>query len=342
MADPIVRFREIYVGKVPFVASDKATLPHGIPRVNAIRWLLLNFKVVVAENNTANPTEVADTILNIIKKIKVIIDGDDTKINYDGRKAFYLEKIEKSVEPPNNKDTLLGQNATVTYYFQHRIDFASNRLDQTDISALLPAKKYAKLDLEIEWGALTDMFSANTGGTSITAASSGCEVEMREAYLDNLDENDKFAKGELVAFRDYREGVQSKTVDRAYGNLTDDAFELEIKPAPTKILKQLVFTKDTNGLKSNAIITDISVQDTRGAGVTYFKRKFETFNREMKNEFQIESLDDGLILIDWIEKNAGGLDNLDTEGSLKFKCTTPAPTGTPKLEVLTRYLKGRA
>jgi hypothetical protein len=197
--------------------------------------------------------------------------------------------------------------------------------------------------LEIEWGALANMFSANTGGTTITVATSGCEVEIREAYLDDKDLNEKFAKGELGdGFRDYRESTQSKTIDRAYGNFDDDSFELEIKPAPTKILKQLVFTKDTDGLKSNAILSDLSVQDVRGAGTTYLKRKFETFNREMKNEFQIESLDAGVILIDWIEKNAGGLDNLDTEGSLKFKSKAPAPTGTPKFEVLTRYLKGRA
>jgi len=340
LADPIVRFREIFVKKLTFVASDKSTIE--IPRVNAIRWLLLNCYITFVENNTANPTEIEDTILRAIKKIKLIIDGDDTKINVDARKLFFMEKIEKGAEPANNKDSLLGQNATLKYYVQLRLDFATNKLDQTDISALLPSKKYAKLDLEIEWGGIADVFSANTGGVSITVASSGCDVEMREAYLDDLVENDKFARGELMAFRDYRLGVQSKKIDRAYTNVSDDAFELEIKPAPTKILKQLVFIKDTNGLKSNAPITDLSVQDVRGAGTTYLKRKVETFNREMKNEFQIESLDAGAILIDWVEKNAGGLDNLDTEGSLKFKCVTPAPTANETLEVLTQYLKGRA
>lgn len=342
-----IRFRELIHKKIDFSASDKKSIE--IPRVNAIRWLLLNFKVVVAENNTANPTEIEDTLLNIIKKIKLIIDGDDTKVNYDGRKAFYLEKIEKGVEPPNNKDTALGQNATVTYYFQHRIDFASNRLDQTDISALLPARKYSKLDLEIEWGALSDMFSANTSGASITTASSGCWVEIREAYLDgsseaDLKQNESFAKGELgEGFRDYRETTQGPiTIDRAYTNLDNDALELSLKPAPTRILKQLLFSKDTNGLKSSSLITDLAVVDTRGAGTTYMKRTFETLLREQKNEFQIESLDAGAILVDWIEKNAGGLDNLDTEGSLKYKFTTPAPSGTPKVEVLTRYFKGRA
>lgn len=338
---PQLNWRNVKLGKIPFVASDKQSL--AIPRVNAYRWLSMLFKIVVVENNTANPTEVEDTILNIVKKVKLILDKDDVKFSYDLKKKFYKQKIRKGTEPSNNRNTLLGQNETKTYYVHIRHDFASNPLDQSDISAMLPTKKYSELTLEIEWGALANMFSANTGGTTITAASSGCWVQAREAYFDDKTTNDQFAKGELGnGFLDLREAIQSKKIDKSYGNLENDAFEVPIKPAQVKILNALILTTDTNGLKSNALVTDLSLQDVRGAGIRYITSDFDQFNKSMKDEYQIESLEDGIVYLDFVELLNGGLFNDDSADSIKYMSTTPAPAGTPYFEVLTEYLKGRA
>ena len=88
----VLEYRDIRIDTVAF--DENTTKILAIPRVNAIRWIDLAFFVESVEGNTADPTEIQDTILNIIKKIRLVVDGDENKINIDGRKAFFLEKIE--------------------------------------------------------------------------------------------------------------------------------------------------------------------------------------------------------------------------------------------------------
>jgi len=335
----VIKFREIPVGTVTFGINSTQILK--IPRTNAIRRIMLRFFVEAVEANTADPTEIEDTVLKIIKKIRLVFDGDENKINVDAQKMFYMEKIEKGTEPPTNKDDDQAQNTTKTWFVQLNLDFATNRLNETDVSALLPARKFSKLDLEIDWGDKDDMFSANVSALTLTVANSGVEVEIREV----IDTEDKvaFAKGQQGnGFIDFRESTASIDVDRQYTNFDDDALELDIKPAPNTILKQLLTAIDTNEILTNtASAIDIAVIDTRGAGETILKRDWLMFNREMKSEYQLETNDDGVILIDWIDKLGGGLQNIDVEGALKFKFKTASPSGTPKIKIMTRYIAGR-
>ena len=332
----VLKFREIPVGTVTFDESTTKIL--AIPRVNAIRRMMLRFFVKVV-STTTEPVEIEDTILKIILKARLVFDGDENKFNVDGRKLFYVEKIEKGVEPPTNKDDDQSTSATKTWYVNLMIDFATNRLNETDISALLPARKFSKLDLEIDWGAITDMFSTSTGST-ITDADSGCEVEIREV----IDTENKvaFAKGQLGdGFIDIRESTFLKANDKAHTNFDDDALEIDIKPAPVTILKHLIIADDDKVTSNTVPITDIAVVDTRGDGETILKRDWLMFVREMKAEYQLESLDAGIVLIDWIDKLGGGLQNIDTEGALKFKFKTAAKVGTEVIQGFTRYIAGR-
>lgn len=337
----VPQFRNIKVGKIPFLASDKQSIP--LSRVNPLRWVSMYFKIVVVESGALNPTEVEDTILNIVKNVKLTLDKDDVKFSYDLRKKFYKHKVRKGTEPSNNRNALIAAGQTVIYYVRIRQDFASNPLDQNDISALLPVAKYGELTLQVEWGALADMFSANTGTTAITVASSGCWIQARECYLLDKKQHELFARGELGnGFLDFREATQSKKIDKAYTNLENDAFEIPVKPSQVKVLNQLVLAKDNAGLKSNALVTDISLQDVRGAGIRYLTTDYDDFNASLKDEYQIESLEAGYLYFDYVELLNGGLINDDASDSIKLMATTPAPAGTPYVEVLTEYLKGRA
>jgi len=335
----VFKYREIPVGTVAFLLNDTSVLK--IPRVNAIRRIMLRIFVETVEANVADPVEIQDTILNIVKKIRLVFDGDENKINVDAEKLFFMEQIEKGTEPPTNKDDDQVQNTTKLWFVNLQLDFATNRLNETDRSALLPARKFSKLDLEIDWGDKDDIFSAGAGAVTITVANSGVEVEIREV----IDTEDKvaFAKGQQgKGFIDMRESTASIDVDREYTNFDDDALELDIKPAPNTILKQLLVNEDTASIRTDtASVIDIAVIDTRGAGETIIKRDWLMLNREMKSEYQIETLPAGVVLLDWIDKLGGGLQNIDTEGAIKFKFKTSSPSGTPKLKVMTRYIAGK-
>jgi len=330
-----IEYRQRPVGTVAFDENTTKTL--AIPRINAIRWLDMRFFIESVENNTADPTEIQDTILNIIKKVRLVIDGDANKVNVDARKLFFLEKLEKGTEPYSNKDDDHTQNTTKTWEVHLRLDFASNRLNDHDLSALLPARLFAKLDLEIDWGALTDMYSANTSGVSITDANSDCEIEVKEVI--DTDNKVAFAKGQVGnGFLDLRETVSSANVSATHTNFDDDAGEHDIKPAPVQILKHLILTKDSSGIRADDTISDLLLIDTRGQGKEFIKSDWIMLNRHMKQEFGIESLDAGIVLLDYPDKFGAPLENFDVEGAIKFK--NIAPTGTEVLEVLARYIKG--
>ena len=73
----VLEYRDIRIDTVAF--DENTTKILAIPRVNAIRWIDLAFFVESVEGNTADPTEIQDTILNIIKKIRLVVDGDENK-----------------------------------------------------------------------------------------------------------------------------------------------------------------------------------------------------------------------------------------------------------------------
>jgi len=150
-----IQFRNLPATTLKFDANEKVTLK--VPRINAIRWIDLGFFVEHVAGGI-DPTEIQDGILNIAKRIKLILDGDENKINVDGRKLFFLEKLEKGTEPATNKDDNQLASTTKTYFVQLRLDFATNRLTESDVSACLPARLFGKLDLEIEWGDVNNMF----------------------------------------------------------------------------------------------------------------------------------------------------------------------------------------
>ena len=175
----VLDFRELPTGTIPFKEGTKQIL--SIPRVNAIRWLELFCYVTTVADNTATPTKIENAILKIIKEIRLTLDGDDHPFTVDAKQFFYLEAMEKGTDPPTNKDDIQTKDTTKTWYVQLRHDFATNRLDETDISGLFPSKRYSMCDLEITWGKLRDMF-LNVKGIKIDVANSGCRVERREVF----------------------------------------------------------------------------------------------------------------------------------------------------------------
>lgn len=329
-----IEFRDLPQSTIAFTPNEKVTFK--IPRVNAIRWIDMRFFIEIVSGGS-EPAEIQDTILNIIKKVKLIIDDDDTKINVDGRKLFFLEKIEKGTEPTNNKDDDQSTSVTKQWYVQMRLDFANNRLSESDVSALLPARLFSKLDLEIEWGDEDDMFSANPG--TLTVANSGCKIAIREAF--DTENKVAFAKGQAGGgFDDFRLTTNVIDVDATHTNLTDDALENAIRPGNRLISKHLIMTKDSGGDRVDDAIEKLLLEDTRGAGKSLIKSDWDMLNGYLKAEYQLESLDAGIAYLDYLDKLAGFL-AIDAESSIMWKIQNIAPTGTEKFEVLTKYFNGK-
>ena len=328
----VLETRRLKIGTIPFVANSTQKLD--IPRNNAIRRI--SARVFVEVVATTAPTEIEDTILKILKKMRLVIDGDDNKFNVDAQKLFYMEKYEKGTEPETNKDDDQGGSSTKTWYVQLNHDFAQNRLDLTDSSALLPAKKFSQLVYEIDWGAVADMFSA--GSPTITAANSGVEVEITEVI--DTDNNDGFARGTKQAFADIRETISEESISKIFTNLEEDALNHDIKPVPSIVQKQLLLVKTSAGLITDANVSDFALVDVRGSGKTMQRGEFLAWKRDQKAELQLESIDVGVLLLDYIEFLRGGLANIFNEGDMKLKFKTAIGSG--KVEILTRFVSRAA
>ena len=329
----VLETRRLKIGTIPFLANSTQKID--IPRNNAIRRISLKSFVEHVAGGS-NPTEIQDTILKIIKKVRLVIDGDDNKFNLDAQKMFYLEKYQKGTEPSTNKDDDQLASTTKEWFAQLAVDFAQNKLDLTDISSLLPAKKFSQLVLEIEWGDVNDMFSANPG--TITATNSGVEVEIMEKI--DTDDNDGFARGTKQPFSDIRETISEESISKIFTNLEEDALNHDIKPVPALILQQLLLVKDSSGLKADANVDSFAIVDVRGSGKTMERGEFLSWKRDQKAEYQLESLDDGVIILDYVEFLQGGLQNIFNEGDMKLKFKTAVGSGT--VEILTRFVSRNA
>ena len=328
--------RLLPVGTVEF--DENTTKKLKIPRNNAIRRMIMKFFVTFVEGNTANPTEIEDTILKIIKRMKLIIDGDDAKFSSDAQKWFYFEKYSKRTEPYTNKDSVLGQNASIKYEVTLTADFAINKLDLSDISALLPAKKYSQLELEIEWGAVSDVFSANASGVTITDASSGCYVEILEVI--DTDNPDDFATGKKTPFADIRQQIDSLSITTTYPNLEESALARDVKPVPNLVRSHLIALKNSSGVLTTANVSKFAIVNTVGAGETLYRSETEAYERMLKAELGLESIDDGILFLDHVELQRGGIANVGNEGDYKLKFLVAVGSGS--IELLTEYVAGTA
>ena len=212
------------------------------------------------------------------------------------------------------------------------IDFASSVLDMQDISALLPAKGFTQLKLEVDWGAPADMFSANSG--TFTAANSGCDVEILEVI--HTTDNDLFARGKKVAFLDFRQQVSLLSPTQVYPNLEEQALTMNVQPTPALIRSNLFIVKTSAGVYTSTQVTDFALVDVRGSGRTLYKTNLTSWSRMTKPEQQVEEVLSGIFYFDHIDFARGGVQNVFNEGDLKYKFLVPVSGGT--IEILTEYL----
>lgn len=333
----VIKFRESKVGTIPY--GDNSTQKIEIPRVNAIRRLMLKFFITVVGGSTG-PVEATDTILNIIKKIRLVLDGDENKFNIDGLTWYMVEKYQKGTNPKTNKDDdHAGGSVTKVWTVYLNADFAANRLNESDSSALLPAAKYAKLDLEVDWGDINDIYTT-LNSAAITVASSGVTVEMKEAFLSGGDakQNKAFAKGEVGSgFIDFRESQSSRAIDGAHTSFEDDFTEDEVHPVPSRVFAHLYEVFNGSDARSDSVVTDIKVIDIRGQGDNKITRSWDLLTAEAKSEYGLESLETGIAYVDWLDKLGTGLENFDTDDTLKIRLLSGA-AGTFKK--YTKYVVG--
>ena len=324
--------------------DESSTKKLDIPLDNDIRRITLHVKLAMVQGATPAATLVDSGmgILPMLKKIRLVMNGDDNKFSVDGVKWYIVETYEKGATP---QITALPATAvTATYEAVLHADFASFRQDLSDISALLPAPDLASLTLEVDWGQLSDIYETNTN-TSFTDADSNIEVSLTEVFETEAGKSvqSQAPNGKYI---DIREGTDVQNVTAIADSYDTSVLSKTIEPVPTKILTHLLVTReDTTDIaeknRVDDILTQIRVENVKGDGERILDERADTLQDSNKTEYGLESLVTGAYYIDWIDQRRGGLRNFETE-AVKWKWLNAAPDGaeTDQIEIYTRYVSG--
>ena len=344
----MVRFHERLIGTIAF---DESTTNGGgnassdgfvIPRDKPIRRIVLRFFWSITNGGSGVLDE--DGVLNLIKGIRLVADGNRTLVHLNGRMANFLEKYEKGTAPYLVDGTEANETATATVTLA--LDFSLNRKLEKDLSALLMAHRFSSLRLFVDWGAVADAYSVTTG-TSFTDANCGCEVEIRE--VSGVVEAGDVGQPEGSNIRDANPPQiieQIKTVDLEASRLEfdSDAQAIDITPAPSNVLTHALMVLD-NDARTNSRVTDIKYQRQSPETENLFERDWDVLWAENKTEYSIETLDMGFLLFDFLDKiGVNGLRNVGNAGDIKLLLKTDASVNESQddIVIFTRSVASRA
>ena len=330
-------------GEVAFEANKTKKIE--VDRDNLIRRMALLFNIVVTTTTTPATTIIQDDILNIVKKIRLVMDADDNKFNVDLTKWLFVEQVEKGTLPYRDAFAIPAAATTTTFKVLVNADFAQARQNLSDVTALLDAPNKSSLFLEIDWGSIADVVEV-PNDTVIDSA-----TELKISLTEVFDDQGAEANAQLATagFIDLREGTDQFIIDKAYTSFDDSVLQEQVEPVPANILTHLLVAKeDITGVtnsptRSNTAIDQIKVENIKGVGEKIVQTSFDQLHLGNKSEYGLESIQDGVAYIDWIDQRRGGLANFVAE-AIKWRFLTPAPAASEQnaIDLYTRYVSGVA
>jgi len=328
---------------VPFVANSTQRIE--VDRDNLIRRMAMLFNILITTATTAGTTIIEDDILNLVKKVRLVMDADDNKFNVDLTKWLFVEQVEKGTLGKRDVFAIPASGVSTLFQILINADFAQSRQNLSDVTALLDAPNKSSLFLEIEWGDISDIIV--TANDTIVDTDTEVKISLTEVFDDaGAEANAKLAS---AGFIDMREGTDQFDILKANSSFDDSVLQEQIEPVPANILTHLLLTREdiTNvsgtRTRSDAVVDQVKVENIKGVGEKIIQVSFEQLAFGNKSEYGLESPQTGVAYIDWIDQRRGGLANFVAE-AIKWRFLTPAPTATETNAILlfTRYVSGIA
>lgn len=328
--------------------TKNETVRVAIDRDNLLRRLVLQIEITLdtPAAMALGVGAIEDDILNAVKKIRLVMDADDNKFNVDLPKWLFVEQVEKGTIPQRTALTIPVAGATAKHTVVINADFALFRQQLSDISSLLDAPNKSSLNLEIDWGDITDIL-VTPNDTVILAASTLVRINLVEVFDDEGGE----ANAKLAAqpFIDLREGIDRFEVTKENASFDDSIQQEQVEPTPSRIRTHLLVTKEDitsvsgTPTRQNDIITQLKVENVKGNGEKIVQTRFDLAHFNNKSEYGLETLFTGALYIDWVDQRRGGLANFVAE-AIKWRFLTNAPiaTETDAIDLFTRYVSGVA
>lgn len=330
-------------GSIPFLANTTQKIE--IDRDNLIRRMALLFVIKVTSGASAGTTIIQDDLLNIVKKIRLVMDADDNKFNVDLTKWFFVEQIEKGTTPFRDAFSIPANGTSTTFKILVNADFSQARQNLSDVTALLDAPNKSSLNLEIDFGSISDVLE--TPNDTIIDSETELKISLTEVFDDQGAEAN--AQLATAGFIDLREGTDQFLITKANTSFDDSVLQEQIEPVPANILTHLLVTKEDitavtgSATRENDILNQIKVENIKGVGEKIIQVSFDQLHLGNKSEYGLEAIQDGVAYIDWIDQRRGGLANFVAE-AIKWRFLNDAPTAseTNAIDLYTRYVSGVA
>lgn len=194
-------------------------------------WL----KLSITHTNGVGPTITVDSLMNVLSKINVVINGQDQLKSIPFRHIYYRNQYDFSKAPQSSLFTT--NSVQGTSYVWAYLPFAMTRcLNPED--TVLDARKFQSLMLEANWG--------TSIGTTVTSLDSGTLEIYTDEYANVAED---FAGGR------HEENSVSRNLD-ATGSRT-----LELEVGSNNQYRRLwLYTRDNAAALSNSQIDNITIK----------------------------------------------------------------------------------
>ena len=321
-----------------------------MPRDRPYRRITMWVKMTISGGGTTAPTGIkTEGWKNLVKKIRLIRNGSDTKIHISGVSKYFMDYYLNGVAPAQSDTPSVGATGDSTYWICYVIDFATYPKNLSDFTALQPVRQLASLHLGVTWGDINDIF-ATPNSASIKAAGTYVKISMTEAF-----ENSATRSGEDQGLAAYLEGAldfriledSPLVITKKYDSFGLNELSKTEEPTPSLKLYELFRTIKNYGsddwTHSNSVVDYHKLENIQGAGEPIFRDDWLSWWATQKQDFGLDSQPVGVVMMNWARLRQGGVRNVRVD-SLRNKFLTPAPAAGKENAVITAsvFLAGAA
>jgi len=295
-----------------------------LPQDNLVRRLLLKYTIVVktATGDTVGTAAKQEDFLNLMKRIRVRLNGADSIFDVDLRTYWHALTYEYQKAPEKDTFAIPAAGSDNTYHMTIPIDFAFIRNQVSDFSALVPANLLDSFELIIDWGDAGDVL-----GTPNDTVFTGTKVDLEMVEVYETTSSRDAINAIVSNLTKIYEGVEQTVIDKEYDSFPANELPIDIRPVPARHLSHLIVAykniTDGNPDEADDRITNVKLENVQGGGENIFLGEWRFLRKQNQVDFQESHA--GVLYIDWADLRNGGLDNINVD-ALKYKLLTAAPT----------------
>ena len=263
--------------------SANATKSVEIPKSGYITELNILFSIRITAASSVSAAE--DAMVRLIKAARISASGAKNYFDIsDGRQWYYWNYFNYEGQVAGDSLPSAGSSGDVTLLLT--VHWGLDPYIDTDRTIILPSPELQNINLEIDWGAASDLGT----GYTIDTSNSKAYVEVTELALEQGELRESIWKTLLSPRFEAREIAVTST----YSNL---AKESEV-PVGDVLYQTVIMVLDSSGDRSNSYVSEFGVKYPKERRTPY-KRKFNSLRAISRRQFRTTSTVTGVFLLPW-------------------------------------------